>query len=26
VFLRRGTGTDDTMVARFPESPIRIEV
>lgn len=26
VFLLRGTGTDDTMLVRFPDSPIRIEV
>jgi ureidoglycolate lyase len=26
VFLRQNTGTDDTVVARFPETPIRIEV
>jgi ureidoglycolate lyase len=26
VFLRQGTGTDDTVIARFPDTPIRIEV
>ena len=26
VFLLRGTGTEDTVVARFPDAPIRIEV
>ena len=26
VFLRRGTGKEDTVVVRFPESPLRVEV
>jgi ureidoglycolate lyase len=26
VFLRRGTGNEDTVIRRFPDSPIRIEV
>ena len=26
VFLRRNTGKEDTMVVRFPDEPIRIEV
>jgi ureidoglycolate hydrolase len=26
VLLPQGTGTDDTVVARFPDNPIRIEV
>jgi ureidoglycolate hydrolase len=26
VFLRQHTGKEDTVVARFPESPIRVEV
>jgi len=26
VFLLRGTGDDDTVVTRFPDNPIRIEL